>query len=359
MNRGGLPPPPPPPHSWGGGDPPPRRRIQRFEAGGGGRFPRRRRNGGGGPPPQALGDVDSCIVVLKAIASKFIPETCNMEFAVAHSDDKIVGRLVGRRVSFDVTEGRRFGLANKKNKTYPGLDIIDTFMVLTDAIRRPSKCGFSKQATNAFHTLCRLVQAEVELSRGDPMWDQANALALPPLGSTRARRTPLVVKQAGAAIAAKTPTITSVGQIVASQGVLDEAEGGNSRAGGKRRRSSAVVDPRTCGTWMIANCTQHILQSRADASKADVFGIVLDGGQIGRRKSTVFLGFNPSTKIGTYGALQDRLAFAIVLNPNRDLSVGYVPSSLEPQNLFQKYKIVLFWNGSKRVGLCCFGMDFR
>ena len=79
----------------------------------------------------------------------------------------------------------------------------------------------------------------------------------------------------------------------------------------------------------------------------------------GRRKSTLFLGFNPSTKIGTYGALQDRLAFAILLNPNWDLSVGYVPFSLEPQNPFQKSQIVLFWNGSKRVGFCFFGMEFR
>lgn len=275
--------------------------------------------------------LDGCRLVLKAITSTFIPDTCNMEFIVAHSDDKIVGKLAGRVVSFDVTHGRRFGLANKKSKLFPGLDIVDTLMVLTDSIRRPSKCGFINQAIDAFHTLCNLVQAEVEMSTDSALWDNANALALPPLGALRARRTPLSVKQAGASAAAKTPTITSTGQIIAAQKVLDEAEGGKSVAGGNRRRLGAVVSPKTCGTWMIQNCTQHILQSRADATNAAVFGIVLDGGQIGRKKSIVFLGYNPSTKIGTYGALQDRLAIAISLNLSLDTSPGYVPFTWAPK----------------------------
>ena len=76
-------------------------------------------------------------------------------------------------------------------------------------------------------------------------------------------------------------------------------------AGAKRRRTAVVPKPRASGDWAITSCVQHLLKSRASAEGFKVFGVVQNGGNMGRRKATAYLGFNPSNRVGSVGAPQD------------------------------------------------------
>ena len=47
------------------------------------------------------------------------------------------------------------------------------------------------------------------------------------------------------------------------------------------------------------------MKSRRSAVNFDVFGLVQDGGQVGRRKVNVYLGLNADSHIGSMGAIQE------------------------------------------------------
>ena len=87
--------------------------------------------------------------------------------------------------------------------------------------------------------------------------------------------------------------------------IFGEAENLRRLPSKQRKRCGAVVAPRTAGTWMIKNCVQMLLKGRRSMTDNGVFGIVQDGGQVGRKKATVYLGFDAQTNVGTVGAPQE------------------------------------------------------
>ena len=99
------------------------------------------------------------------------------------------------------------------------------------------------------------------------------------------------------------------------------AQGG--RLPPRRKRAQAVVQPHSFGKWVIQNCVQHLLNSRRSSQGARVFGVVLDGAMVGRRKHTVYLGYNPANRIRTVGAPQE-LRFCVCLRVRTDRRLSSV-----------------------------------
>ena len=83
---------------------------------------------------------------------------------------------------------------------------------------------------------------------------------------------------------------------------------------GARAKLDEVLKPRASGDWAVTNCVQHLLKGKASAEGFKVFGVVQDGGNMGRRKATAYLGFNPSNCVGSVGAPQD-LGTQVVKQP--------------------------------------------
>ena len=106
-----------------------------------------------------------------------------------------------------------------------------------------------------------------------------------------------------AAEVSTTDRINIAQQVLAVQQVLLRAKGKNTTQ--KRRRAAVVSKPRSANDWTITTCVQPLLKTRSSANGSQVFGVVQDGGNMGRRTATEDLGYKASTGAGFVGAQQD------------------------------------------------------
>ena len=250
------------------------------------------------------------------ILDRFLkPDDAATSFTV-HDDSGIANimKLDCKMVSFEAAAGARHGLAHGNSKVGGrGNDVASALRLLIDMSRRPSQNKHAGLAKAAAKAILEVIETCVEVTYGDKMWDEYNALALDSASSEgRAARTPLSVMQIAALEVAHTQNVGTVQSLWASRRVLRSAtlRGGQEKPiARKARKRLGICAVKTTSNWMLKTGTQAILQSRQMAENAKIFGIVLDGGQVGRKKGTVYIGYNAMTRKASFGTPQEHSCF--------------------------------------------------
>jgi hypothetical protein len=239
---------------------------------------------------------------LRAFVKLFAGQNMKREYTIDKSKGLYMV-LKGDLVSLELRgnpEGSESGISGPLCPLTPPLSLGDAILKLVECARRPSKCSFSKLASNMKQYLLDSLAADMEIKVDDKtIWDVAGHLQLKALGSVkRARRTPQATKLQAAWEAARAPGVQSSATLIAAQRVLT---GGNfSKDKKKRKRGGALAGQSSALKWCRDNILNRMAAARHAYRDTVVMHAVLDGSTVFKKKLLVVVSYDPAIEKAFY-----------------------------------------------------------